>query len=81
MAGSRFVIGGLAIVTGAKVGAAFWVFVLRKILVASRAKRNLFDFVSFLSENHELLLRAGRRFLRLIEASVLLAHILDLTRR
>ena len=81
MAGGRFVIGGLAIVAGAKVGAAFRVFVLRKIFVASRAKRNLFDFVSFLSENNELLLRAGRCFLRLIEASVLLAHILDLTRR
>ena len=81
MAGGRFVVSRLAIVARAEIGAAFGVFVLGKILISSRAKRNLFDFVPFLSENHELLLRAGRCFLRLIEASVLLAHILDLTGR
>lgn len=81
MAGGRFVVGGLAIVAGAEVGAAFRIFMLRKILITSRAKRNLFDFVSFLSENHKLLFRTGRCFLRFIEASILLAHILNLTGR
>lgn len=79
MAGSRLVIRRLAIVAGAEIGPPFWVFVLSKIFVASRAKRNLFDFVAFLSQNYKLFWRASWCFLRLIKASILLAHILDLT--
>ena len=81
MAGGRFVVSRLAIVARTEIGPPFGVFVLGEIFVASRAKRNLFDFITFLTQNHELLFGAGRCFLRLIEASVLLAHILDLTGR
>jgi hypothetical protein len=79
MAGSRLIVRRLAIVAGTEIGPPFGVFVLRKILVAPCAKRNFFDFVAFLSQNYKLFWRASWCFLRLIKASVLLAHILDLT--
>ena len=81
MAGGRFVVSRLAIVARTAISAAFGVFVLGEILVASRAKRNLFDLISFFSQNHKLLFGAGRCFLWLIKTSVLLSHILDLTGR
>ena len=81
MAGGRFVVSRLAIVARTEIGPPFGVFVLGKIFVASRAKRNLFDLISFFSQNHKLLFGAGRCFLRLIKTSVLLSHILDLTGR
>ena len=81
MAGCRLIVCRLAIMAGAEICATFGIFVLRVILVASRAKRNFFDFVAFLSENYELLFRTGRCFLRFVEASILLAHILNLTGR
>ena len=81
MTGSCFVVRRLAIVSRTEIGPPFGVFVLGKIFVASRAKRNLFDFITFLTQNHKLLWRASRCFLRLIESCVLLSHILDLTGR
>ena len=79
MASGRFVVCRLAIVARTEIGPPFGVFVLGEIFVASRAKRNLFDFITFLTQNHELLWRASRCFLRLIESGVLLAHILNLS--
>lgn len=81
ISGGRLIVRRLAVVPRPEVGPPFGVFVLRIILVASRAKRDLFDFVTFLTQNHKLLWRASWCFLRLIKASVLLAHILDLTGR
>lgn len=81
VAGSGFVTCGLTVVPRPEVGPPLRIFVLGKILVASRAKRNLFDFVSFLTQNHKLLWRASWCLLRFVKASVLLAHILDLTGR
>lgn len=81
MAGCRLVVCRLAVVPRPEVGPPFGVFVLGIILVASRAKRDLFDFVTFLTQNYKLLWRASWCLLRLIKASVLLSHILDLTGR
>ena len=81
MAGSRLVLSGLAAVPRPEVGPPFGIFVLSKILVASRAKRDLFDFVTFLTQNYKLLWRASWCFLRFVKASVLFSHILDLTGR
>ncbi len=81
MTGGSLVVRCLAAVPRPEVGPPFGVFVLSKILIASRAKRNLFDFVTFLTQNYKLLWRASWCLLRLIKASVLLSHILDLTGR
>ena len=81
MAGGRLVLCCLAAVPRTKVGPPLRVFVLSKVLVASRAKRDLFDFITFLTQNHKLLWRACWCFLRFVKASVLLSHILDLTGR
>ena len=79
ISGGCFVLGRFAAVPRAEVGPPLRVFVLSKVLVASRAKRNLFDFVSFFTQNHKLLWRTCWCFLRFVKTSVLLAHILDLT--
>ena len=81
MAGGGLVVRRLAVMSRAEVGPPLWIFVLSKILVASRAKRNLFDFVTFFTQNHKLLWRASWCFLRFVKASILLSHILDLTGR
>jgi len=81
MAGSRFIVRRLAVVSGAKIGPPLRVFMLGKVFVAPRAKRDLFDFVAFLTQNYKLLWRTSWCFLRFIKASILLAHILDLTGR
>jgi hypothetical protein len=81
MAGGRFILRGPTAVPRPKVGPPFRVFVLSKILIASRAKGNLFNLITFLTQNHKLLWRASWCLLRFVKASVLLSHILDLTGR
>lgn len=76
MSGGRLIFRGLTVVASAEVCTTFGVLMFGEITVVAVPVRNFFYFISFFTEDDELLLRAFWGPFRLIETSKSFAVIL-----
>ena len=75
MSGSCFISSRLTVVTGAEICSTFRILVLPEVFVVPVSIGYLFDFLAFLTQHNELLLRPFGGLLGLVETGIGFSHV------